>query len=1027
MQKNAVEKCKFVLVIGAQILIGAALVLLPLKDLFLGHGVYNFFLSQPRVQLGSLGAILLLVLCLITSGIRLKKSYRISILIVIGLLYLRLTNSDVALFTTIIYAESLAAIGSLVLFPWRKVTARSNFSILAILCGFGIGGLLVAAFSVVNLAEPLTSFLLIIGLGLVAALICRTRPLIYNVFDHAMDQGSVQRMAFSCILSVILVMSAKTSLISDYDSLWYGLRTQYVLAQGGSIFANLGLNHFVYYYPKLYETLILPLCFSGVPTFPASFNIFVFAVIAGTAYQIAIVCGGSQKFAWLAVLAVGLTSITGETAMLVKPDLITAAILLIAFLYTIHYFKEFEFRILNGCVIVSALCIALAGKLTSIPFGGALAICILILGVCGVGHAAKHDYLPAKTRLLYGPLLLVVGLCVLVVFCFRTYHLTGLPYIQPGFLANWFSNIGFKTHLPYLPPPNSTGGWHFKFADLDNIVNMFFRPSRLPHIVAIWTGNQYVLTIFISLLVVKRWANNANLRTAYSVALAIFIFSLVFVAFYGRVPGGDGNYYVFPIIAISAITATAYEYLWPPIRRVSVLILLCLLAFHTVTWFVTSPMWEGGIGKVSMSFMNTIRDQRITRTNELKINGLSNIAHALKAAYDEGHCTALAGGDELVLFELPCGVEGERLVLGMRSAYMTNVESMSQYIAEAHFDFIIIPKNGLDNDPLSEVFSAYSKLPGVIKIDDILYMALDLRHVQVPLPVVTAELNNSLNGQITQQSQAIDILNGVKIIPTSEIVEPWRQSVVINNVRLNKYLYGNSMSIRNGATAEVSLSEMHVVCPTSLYFRTGLSLIDQVRGGYSDGLHVDVINGNTHDILVSKIFEVPNNGFEMESMKISRCDKSENPVLQLHAISNDQGNLVSVVVAAPMFSLPVDQDARNSAKKPGSDQRSSGIISNKNGNLGILKFGPSIIKANTGFNVQRNGESALWILMDRDVEGKAYIVINGTRLSGVRRRNVVTVAVPAILYSKPGSYPMYVLEVVGNQTIKSNQVDFIVH
>ncbi len=58
----------------------------------------------------------------------------------------------------------------------------------------------------------------------------------------------------------VLVMAAKTNLINDYDSWWYGLRSNYVFEQGGSIFADLGLSHFVFYYPKLYEALILPLC-----------------------------------------------------------------------------------------------------------------------------------------------------------------------------------------------------------------------------------------------------------------------------------------------------------------------------------------------------------------------------------------------------------------------------------------------------------------------------------------------------------------------------------------------------------------------------------------------------------------------------------------------------------------------------------------------------------------------------------------------------------------------------------------------
>ena len=95
--------------------------------------------------------------------------------------------------------------------------------------------------------------------------------------------------------------------------------------------------------------------------------------------------------------------------------------------------------------------------------------------------------------------------------------------------------------------------------------------------------------------------------------------------------------------------------------------------------------------------------------------------------------------------------------------------------------------------------------------------------------------------------------------------------------------------------------------------------------------------------------------------------------------------------------------------------------------LTIIKYGPQNIKANVPFNVQKKtGESALWFKLDRNVEGAAYVMINGVRLSAIRHANVVSVQVPAFLFSKPGNYPMYVVELIGTHTVKSNQVSFVV-
>ncbi len=50
-----------------------------------------------------------------------------------------------------------------------------------------------------------------------------------------------------------------------YDSLHYGLRSEYVLDNGGGIYENLGMVNVVYTYSKGLETLLLPI--SGLPSY----------------------------------------------------------------------------------------------------------------------------------------------------------------------------------------------------------------------------------------------------------------------------------------------------------------------------------------------------------------------------------------------------------------------------------------------------------------------------------------------------------------------------------------------------------------------------------------------------------------------------------------------------------------------------------------------------------------------------------------------------------------------------------------
>ena len=146
-------------------------------------------------------------------------------------------------------------------------------------------------------------------------------------------------------------------------------------------------------------------------------------------------------------------------------------------------------------------------------------------------------------------------------------------------------------------------------------------------------------------------------------------------------------------------------------------------------------------------------------------------------------------------------------------------------------------------------------------------------------------------------------------------------------------------------------------------------------------------------------------------------------VLEVNGKQQIKSNQVNFVV----YSLAEHGLAMYRGKKVARHSSENKNMTIDNGNLKIVTFGPQNIKANVVFNVQPNGEAGLWIRMNQELAGKTYIIINGMQLKSGHRGNVVGARVPSLLYSKSGTYPMYVLEVIGNQTMKSNQVNFVVH
>ncbi len=93
--------------------------------------------------------------------------------------------------------------------------------------------------------------------------------------------------------------------------------------------------------------------------------------------------------------------------------------------------------------------------------------------------------------------------------------------------------------------------------------------------------------------------------------------------------------------------------------------------------------------------------------------------------------------------------------------------------------------------------------------------------------------------------------------------------------------------------------------------------------------------------------------------------------------------------------------------------------------LTLLKYGPEEIRAGQVFNKQPNGESAIWSKAANATKDTVF-VLNGVSLQTAVSADgsEVSALVPKELYSKPGEYPLYLLDTKTNK--KSNELKFIV-
>lgn len=91
----------------------------------------------------------------------------------------------------------------------------------------------------------------------------------------------------------------------------------------------------------------------------------------------------------------------------------------------------------------------------------------------------------------------------------------------------------------------------------------------------------------------------------------------------------------------------------------------------------------------------------------------------------------------------------------------------------------------------------------------------------------------------------------------------------------------------------------------------------------------------------------------------------------------------------------------------------------------LKEMGPVKTKASQGFNVQPNGESAMWFKAENATQ-TTVAVWGETRLNTtfVNPKELTALVVPKELYSKPGQFQIYLLD---NKTgAKSNSIVLIV-
>lgn len=507
---------------------------------------------------------------------------------------------------------------------------------------------------------------------------------------------------FIVILLAISALFAKTNIAHDYDSLWYGLRTQYVLIGENSFYDDLGYMAFVYYYPKMVELFYAPISFIKDYSFIISGNIIIYTLLL-------INCGIfikkiSRKSILYVVAMIACIPALANISATAKPDIWG-----VFFVVTgVCIWEDFRREKKYEWLILAYLFIGLSffTKLTYILWGG---ICLFYISMILI-KSKNINIQELKKSFWEYRLLIVIALAFMSGVVYRTIYLTGTPF-YPLFITDIFTadNIFLKTEKAYIFD-----------VDLSNInINMIlyrlyqfvFDPSKLGHVVMLWTSNVYVIFLFIYFFQLRKQIKN-HINNVFLVCMLL----LGMVYYMVGMLGPDGNYFILPIIMIILLLINMCDVsLIDRFCNEKMLIILCTL-FPIM--FVSHSSWRYGTQAFPTSIIINNYENEGYNLSLMQHYGLSNIYNEVAMfECDDRVISSCEKGDDHVMHRMPCALERfaeiDNTALS-NTLWSDNYESFSIYLNKINIKAAILLYD--DNSKFSKYIECYKESHQPLKI-----------------------------------------------------------------------------------------------------------------------------------------------------------------------------------------------------------------------------------------------------------------------------------------------------------------------
>lgn len=511
-----------------------------------------------------------------------------------------------------------------------------------------------------------------------------------------------------CVL-MFLIQVGRLNIALDFDTLWYGVRSQYIVAGGTGLYENPGLVGMVYVYSKGFEVLTLPLCDLASHSYLTFFNLWLAVLGIGAMVWNAVLLTGERKQEtesreagiekkltyrsvlpgiMAAVLSISVPGIM-NMALTAKADLITWLLQLImlgCFFQYIHVYEN-HWIFLSGAA--GSYFLSLTMKPTSLVFSTA------VFGMMGLyllwfwfhERGAAADLFHHLVRLI-GSLCLPFG--ALAGIWARTMKITGMPVTSV--FTSIFAWFGFKMKYPFATSelPQNYQEESTLHVLARRIWQMLMQPQGedMGHVILAW-GTSLMAVLIVMLVLYGILSKKGDEQShIWNAALVIFfpfvIVSLISLSMLYQI---DGNYFMLLYSMLILGACRAMEYFkkigfYPVASKC----LAPLLVLNLIVTAISSWAWTAGFSEIH--FLNKGRvNHRAQEQARMEEKGNTLIWQEVSQNPEN---RVIAFGTHPYCLQFPCNVESYKDITSPwgNVELVNSPEAFETYMAYAKTDYI---------------------------------------------------------------------------------------------------------------------------------------------------------------------------------------------------------------------------------------------------------------------------------------------------------------------------------------------------